>query len=951
MIGYVAVELCEERHVDGKDQEKQNGLGPKLNDILNKDGFFEGFFLPLLEDTEEDSSKEYIKILKNYRAKKTCFLLSKCASKDPIFVASVIKIAKYTRKLNTKETILQSCLKSYTNVDNLVENAKLKFSNRESTDEEKVTFRESTDEEKVTFIANLIDLSAERLKEHPKSLQNILDLNKFIKDSDNALSRYFCDDVLLTPMIEVIQRYSQDMSLDDCPEHRHKCASKEITGDCPVCTKKQEDMKIRRYKNKNKDGFDKEAPNDGKENSKMLPSKNATYHNMMIMFLKITYSLKNMFPDKYEKTLHAVLKSHNYRDVCIKDCIESDTSILSSIKPVLAKDLKDLLPKHETTASISSWVSTAGILSAVGTVWTVNTNLQDYALDWRICAEYLNFTSFCNENQYTCDMKEMATERTSTNGDTVTRNNDTCTEVKTITQIDPLLPFRYALIVMILVHLVQFGAVIKKRGDIYKPMIYYLVGACCKNKKLGGLQHVKRWLITCMVGFMLPFVSKLFIIRMAIKYQQFEDNIEVYAKFKDFQHKYREKFPRKQKDHDCKFCKSCTDSECVCFHCGFISKNNSDKTMDYYNEQLLAMKENTARIESIDRHITISLEDTYNPLLQVFIILPLIARHISGHTVTDTSTAGGIVETASYYSTLIFHLWSVVSSVMAHANAATAIYFLRPKKQSIGKVAASKLLYQGSALLMIASRITTMTIFAMACFPVSHYAPLYLVIMCWGHVIIVCTLRFVLRKKSNLKGQIETSGISMDPEDPCYRHPEMTSKILWQSLKGSVASMFINIKGDEDSSIESDKLEKIGNYHDDYVGGKSMERLLFGSLMWTEQIVMLFCIGYLGVSEDTNINVHQVIPSILAMFVLGNILEGVMNIYQNPFAILRFQFNTKKNCLLIVIAGIVVSSIIGVTIYVYLQEAQTKNFENFIPLVIVEMIAIIVLILMYCKKC
>ena len=113
---------------------------------------------------------------------------------------------------------------------------------------------------------------------------------------------------------------------------------------------------------------------------------------------------------------------------------------------------------------------------------------------------------------------------------------------------------------------------------------------------------------------------------------------------------------------------------------------------------------------------------------------------------------------------------------------------------------------------------------------------------------------------------------------------------------------------------------------------------------------MLVCIAWLGLPPDTNIQASQVVPITSALFVLGNILEWILNVYRNPFASLRSHYDVRKYFLMMIIAAVVVFSIFGATIYVYLIEVQTQNFDIFIPLLIVEFIVIFSIVAMNCKR-
>ena len=461
------MELFEDNYNGGENVEEDFRSGKAIHKLLIGDNFLGEVVLPLFDNEEQDLTQDFDECLNKYKMFKLCSLLNKSNSQDPILKSYLIRITllvgKYAKNLNMRSTVLQKCFESINNVKDLVENASELFDNPDLTDKDKVK-----------FIANLLYLLTAHLKEHPDILQKILTLNKSIDDSEIAFPQYFCDDALLTPMIDVIQRYSEDMSLGNCPAHKHKCDYENNLANCQVCKRKQP-------KRKNDREVNGEEIDDNKESIEMIPSKSSGYHNMVIMFLRITYSFKSISPHKYEKTLHAVLRCHDYNVDCIKDCIESDNTIKDATKPILAKEFDQLLPKHETTASVASWMNQGGF-STVGSLWVLVTNLQDYALDWRICGDYFAFNSFCRKNQYQCDIIDMVTETAPTNDDQKQSLNDTCKEVLTVTRLAPLLPFIYALFVMLLTHIMQFCIVIKKRNDTYKSMIYYLVGACCQNK-------------------------------------------------------------------------------------------------------------------------------------------------------------------------------------------------------------------------------------------------------------------------------------------------------------------------------------------------------------------------------------------------------------------------------------------------------------------------------------
>ena len=288
------------------------------------------------------------------------------------------------------------------------------------------------------------------------------------------------------------------------------------------------------------------------------------------------------------------------------------------------------------------------------------------------------------------------------------------------------------------------------------------------------------------------------------------------------------------------------------------------------------MQQDMMKIESIDRYFSLVGEDTYMPLLQVFILVPLLTKHLNSQNLGDFSTAGEAFKGLGYIGTLFFHLWSISTSILSHSNAATAVYFTQPKKVSLGEKLTTRGLFQISNLLQITSRITTITIFGTLLWRNNEFTPLYLVAMCLSHIIVVClsklSVRFLCKSKE--------------------------SKI--NIVLSAFASVYTNIKGDfimidtnegtsnAKSPLNSSFKEKMDAIEERYqqkhreLKAKFMDRVLFSTLVWIEQITMMVMIGILGNSKRTTLNILVFLPVTFALYFLGHLCEWILLVFFSP---------------------------------------------------------------------
>ena len=765
--------------------------------------------------------------------------------------------------------------------------------------EAKILFQSSecglTNDHKLAFITNYISCLAEHSEKFPESLNMVIALTEFLESPEKIFQEYFNNDSMLNPLIRQVKRIAEELDLTNCPTD--------------ICRQQSE------------------------------TSVEQNGHYLAKLFLKITFSVRTQFPEAFKDMKNCILKAHEYKKSALKACFEMEDIFDEEFKVQLVDEFEGLLPKHETMKSTGEWCND-NFGSRFFKFLSVFMNIQDFALDCTLCCDYYDFKHFLSENNYLCSSSTNSGNSTLTTTGSVfsstisenhmqTAENVTdCFEVTPVVNLDTLLPFWYAFTILAMTLIFQGVLVLKEKNGIFKNLIYYLSGSCCTGRRLSYHQEWKKLIVTCFVALLLPFVSRIVVsVRMAAKHFQFIKNSEIYYILKKENHTLKSNFPKRQKDHDCFYCKNCTNLQCMCFYCGFVSeKFEHSVTSNQYQERLQEMQRNMLRLETVDRYFTITLEDTYMPLLQCFLVIPLLVKHFADDVSQNTNE---VKETVAYYATIIFHVWSILTSILGHSNDATDLYFKRLKKANLGTKLAPRLLYQLSTLLIITSRLTTIVVFGITVLPGDSLVPLYLVLMCFSHILVVCAMRYLIALRHLPKGSVCLSNTILD----------------------SFASTYVNVKGtfrvgsNDINGTNSKNIREKYEQRQNELWAKFCERLVFCYIIWSEQLVMMAVIGYNSDTQPFLAQFNGILFLSLSStcFLLGHLCEWVLHVHLNTFAELREAFLLKKKLLNGIMAWIVLVILI-VLPYV------TYTYHIFVPIVVIEVIVVLTVLTLSFKK-
>ena len=141
-------------------------------------------------------------------------------------------------------------------------------------------------------------------------------------------------------------------------------------------------------------------------------------------------------------------------------------------------------------------------------------------------------------------------------------------------------------------------------------------------------------------------------------------------------------------------------------------------------------------LKGLNRYISSAVEDTYMPLWQTFMILPLLAEMF-----VVVSTTEVTMKLFLKHSSMMFTIISILLSIVGQAMAITDIHFSRRKKEHLGSKLGHKCLFLCAMILQIASRLLTICVFGMSVFPSNPFTPLILTGMIFVHIIVVFILQ------------------------------------------------------------------------------------------------------------------------------------------------------------------------------------------------------------------
>ena len=499
--------------------------------------------------------------------------------------------------------------------------------------------------------------------------------------------------------------------------------------------------------------------------------------------------------------------------------------------------------------------------------------LSDYSLDCKITHDYGNWNLILKKYNITCNAL-------STN---VELNPSSCS----IYALDPQLAKIYSISILVSTHLLQFLFLIW-RIDTFKTMLYYLIGSCCSGRTLTKSKKYMFGLAIIIVGLCLPFVSKMYIhFVMAINCFRLWTNKEKYQILK--KHNLEGRFPVKPVNNLCNYCKDCDNTQCFCLHCGCVSKDSMYTTTNKYSSRLKELECNLMDLEAFNRYVSCSIEDTFMPLLQTYMIVPEIAAQIHSPPPNLESSPNSLLTQIIFYSPVAWTILSVVLSIIGQSMAIADLHFARRKKEYIGRQIASKALFTLTVIFQVSSRLVIMVMLALVTFPDSPYTPLYTVSGCMCHILMVFIVKICIKWR--------------------YNSNFNKLKSFANTFLCAFASVNVFVKGEfiEDEFHQyDDKLQAAycskqeeKDFQKRTKNGKFYDRFYFTLIIWFEQICMYSAIWYIWATRPypEDLTMSTFFPLSLTVFLLGQTLEWLVHLLVFPFAKFRARYELRKKLL------------------------------------------------------
>ena len=364
-----------------------------------------------------------------------------------------------------------------------------------------------------------------------------------------------------------------------------------------------------------------------------------------------------------------------------------------------------------------------------------------------------------------------------------------------------------------------------------------------------------------------PLFSKLYVtILMPIQLYQFRQNWEKIEELRknlpNSNKKTWTQFPK------CSFCEKCIHPDSFCYFCGY---RNSNSTTSYeYKEACKKIESELLAQDGFNRIAEMIMENTYLPIVQLFIGLPPLLRNVSS-----------LTSSAPNYSDVGLVLFSVGTSILSLTLGITSLYFSQGKKSALAKHHATKLLYTVSMIFQITSRIISFCMFGLIFFDKGELALLWMVLACLIHVLIIFLLRSILwildervRIKERKKEKADRSDIIHD---------------IIYLISGSLLSVFVFVKGRRTSENKKDLRKKRESQE-----SKLWSRIIFFVIVIIEQGSMYVGIIYGCNTKNIEFEWRLFIIIMSVVLALGLCLEIIIHIFFNPVAEDRDYFKEKK---------------------------------------------------------
>ena len=674
------------------------------------------------------------------------------------------------------------------------------------------------------LVVNLLKTWHENQDEYKESLEHIIDvLVDDIQDVSFVLVECFKDDNGLKAIIDVVAKKSKNLTQNDC-----------------------------------------DAATAGSESYKA--------HRLMLSMMKGTFYGRKYFQESYLKMSQLMLITHGYENDAVAKCVEREEVFEQPIKIQLIESLHGNAPKISPAASFGGWLA-LNMVVAFLSFWNLLATTGDLGSDIKLAEEYGDWTNF--KNQYNCTISNNAS----------LGNAMECS----IIHLDELLPVQWSILVLIITQILQLIhlaiRLLKKEDDEgFQTMFRFFLGTCCKDRKLDWFRWVLQLPLFLLIGLILPIATTLytsFIVPPLI--YQFEKNLEIHEEFKKngLNAEKSGHFPiRSKMHHHCSVCDGCQNKDCFCSYCGYtVSEILS--TVNQYISKLSTMRSNLTNIEGLNRYLTSSIENTYAPLLQLYLVIPLLPRYFSPPSSVDQKTTDSESDSLNledardytiFLSTVSWTIFSIVGSIVSQATALTAIHFSWPKKQPLNENPKLKYMFFLATILQVSARLITLEIFGLIIWPESSLTPVWLLLICWGHVLVVHLMKM---------------GIM-------HHYGELNGRSSMNSMVSAFGSVYTYVKWDFFKTGDDNTKKDLRNDAErrNVEQSKFWQRCSYTSWIWIQQIVMVCTICLVDVIP-LQFNRKMFVGVLSAVFLAGQVIEWIFH-FMNPLSSYRIRQWRKK---------------------------------------------------------
>ena len=447
---------------------------------------------------------------------------------------------------------------------------------------------------------------------------------------------------------------------------------------------------------------------------------------MFITWMAVCFSVKDdvRFSKSFDRMASNMIHLYGYDVKKITQCVEREEVFASEVELPIIEHLRTKIPKLGLLSYASGWLKDNLLVNILG----IKSFLL-YCSDWGTdMQQTVKFHDGC------CSLNSTITNDTS-------KVEEFSFETR-IGESDYLVAFCISIIVLLLTTIFHF--ILCVYSNVHNPMIAFFNGSCCKEKMRRN-SGSKRVFIKVIIAFFLPFFSKFYTtFLMPIQLYQFRKNWSKIEELKTNLHESHKRrwrqFPRREKDHYCNFCKECQEPDSFCYYCGF---RNANSTTSYeYREHCKKIESELLAQDGFNRIGEMVLENTYLPIVQLFIGLPLLLKNV-----TSLNTSN------PHYTDLGLVLFSVGTSILSLSIGITSLYFSQGKKSALAKDKKVKYLYTLSMICQITSRLMTFCVFGLLYFDKNEFALTWMMLSCFIHVLFVFLLRTILWITDNMKSE------------------------------------------------------------------------------------------------------------------------------------------------------------------------------------------------------